>query len=81
VFKVTLDGGFEIQGNITQVDNAQAWLNDPAMLLRSSYPFMGYSQFITRSIYVGNVLYTFSNSRVQLNSLDDLSVLAKIDLN
>jgi inhibitor of cysteine peptidase len=79
VFKVTASG-FELQGNITQVDDAAAWLNDPSMLYLSRYQFMGYEQFINRAIYIGNVLYTFSNSRVQLNSLDSLALIAKIDL-
>jgi uncharacterized secreted protein with C-terminal beta-propeller domain len=35
---------------------------------------------INRALYIDDVLYTFSQSRVQLNSLSDFSLLAKIDL-
>jgi inhibitor of cysteine peptidase len=79
VFKVTA-GGFELRGNITQVDNALTWFNDPSNPMRNSYSFINYNQFISRAVYIDNVLYTFSDSRVQLNSLDSLALIAKIDL-
>jgi uncharacterized secreted protein with C-terminal beta-propeller domain len=41
---------------------------------------MDYNHYISRSLYIGNVLYTFSQNRVQLNSLDNFAVLARIDL-
>jgi len=78
IFHVDLKSGLTLQGNVTQLDysalTAQSSLGIP-------YLYMNYNHFITRSIYIGNVLYTFSESRVQLNSLSDLSLIAQVDLN
>lgn len=66
VYKFNLDG-YELKGRIThRVDNineTEEWL------------WRGYysSADISRSLYIGNVLYTISNSMVKMNSLDDLS--------
>jgi inhibitor of cysteine peptidase len=83
-FRVTLDGGFQVLGNVTQLDNAEALMADPSLPMRSNYQWVDYHQFITRAMYIdqpsGTVLYTFSDSRVQLNSLDNFALLAKIDL-
>jgi uncharacterized secreted protein with C-terminal beta-propeller domain len=81
IFKVSLTKGFELQGNITQMDNAAALMNDPALITRSSYQWVDYNHFITRSLYIENVLYTLSETRVQLNSLDTFEQIARIDLN
>ena len=37
--------------------------------------------WIERARTIDNTLYTISNSRVQLNNLDNFALLAKIDLN
>lgn len=36
--------------------------------------------WIQRALYIGNTLYTISDSRVQLNSLDNFALLAEINL-
>ncbi len=81
VFNVDLTNGLTLRGNVTQMDNASALLADPSLAMMNSYQWIQSSQFITRSTYIGNVLYTFSDTRVQLNSLDDFALLAQIDLN
>ena len=81
IYDVTISGGFVLKGNVTQMDNAAALLNDPSLAMMSSYQWINYNQFITRSLYIDNVLYTFSQTRVQLNSLDNFALLAKIELN
>ena len=63
------------------MDNAAALMNDPALITRSSYQWVDYNHFITRSLYIENVLYTLSETRVQLNSLDNFEQIARIDLN
>jgi inhibitor of cysteine peptidase len=80
IFKVSLTKGFELKGNVTQMDNAAALMNDPALITRSSYQWIDYNHFITRSLYIQNVLYTLSETRVQLNSLDNFEQIARIDL-
>jgi uncharacterized secreted protein with C-terminal beta-propeller domain len=81
VFKVDLTNGITIQGNITQLDNAAAYLANPSLAAAGSYPWNESQYFITRSLYINNVLYTVSQNRVQLNNLSDLNLLTKIDLN
>jgi inhibitor of cysteine peptidase len=81
IFNVSVNGGFVLRGNVTQMDNAAAVLANPSLIMMSSYQWMEYNHFINRAVYIGNVLYTFSQSRVQLNSLDNFALLAKIDLN
>ena len=82
VFDVTLTGGFVVRGNVTQIDNAEALLANPSLAIRSDYYYgIDDNQWITRALYIGNTLYTVSNSRVQLNSLDNFALIAKIDLN
>lgn len=81
IFEVGVDDGFEVRGNVTQFDHAASLLSDPTLPIRSDYRWIDYNHYIERSIYIDNVLYTFSESRVQLNSLDDFSLIAKIELN
>lgn len=80
IFEVSVDGGIVIKGNVTQLDNAEALLTNPALLTVSSHQYLNYNQFINREVYIGNVLYTFSDSRIQLNSLTDYTTIAQIDL-
>ncbi len=80
IFKVSVSGGIEIQGNVSQLDNANALLADPSLAAQSSYQWINYDQFITRSLYIGNTLYTLSDTAVQLNSLSDFSLIAKVPL-
>ena len=80
VFNVDLTNGITIQGNITQLDNAQAYLANPSLAAAGSYPWNESQYFITRSLYINNVLYTVSQNRVQLNNLSDLSLLDQVEL-
>jgi uncharacterized secreted protein with C-terminal beta-propeller domain len=80
VFKVTLTGGFEVRGNVTQLSSEQL-----ANLAQGGYYYYGsydngYNYWITRSLYIGNTLYTISNARVQLNSLTDMALQATVEL-
>jgi uncharacterized secreted protein with C-terminal beta-propeller domain len=81
VFDVTLTNGFVLRGNVTQMDNADAIMANPYLLMDISYQWMDYWHFINRALYIEDTLYTFSANRVQLNSLDDFALIAKIDLN
>jgi inhibitor of cysteine peptidase len=80
VFNINLSG-LTIRGNITQMNNADALMANPSLAAMNSYMWTDSNHFVTRSLFIGNVLYTFSDSRVQLNNLSDLSFIAKIDLN
>jgi uncharacterized secreted protein with C-terminal beta-propeller domain len=58
VYSLTLSGGFELKGTISQID---AQVN----------PSMDMNSWITRALYIDNTLYTVSEEKLQLNSLTD----------
>jgi len=68
VFNITPDKGIVFRGGITQLQNGQlpTWQDNYL--------------FITRTLYIGNVLYTISNNVMQMNSLTDLSELGSVSL-
>jgi len=68
VFNITPDKGFVFRGGITQLQSGQlpTWQDN--------------NLFITRTLYIGNVLYTISNNMVEMNSLTDLSELGSVGL-
>ena len=68
VFNITLSG-FEFRGGITHQDNN-----------RENY-YGDYNKNVNRALYIGNILYTLSNTKVNLNNLTDLSQIATIQLN
>jgi uncharacterized secreted protein with C-terminal beta-propeller domain len=78
VFSVSTSGGINLKGTITHIDSAL--LNSQGQLKSPTDYYNTYNQWITRSLYIGNTLYTVSNSNIQLNSLTDLSKIATINL-
>ena len=83
IFEVTKTGGFVVKGNVTQVDNAEFYLRQPSLAIKNDYSlqWIDYDQWINRALYIENTLYTVSNSRVQLNSLENFGLIAQIGLN
>lgn len=72
VYHLTLEDGFQLQGRITHQDGTA----EP-----TTYWYWGNSNTdITRSLYIGDTLYTISQSKVKANSLTDLSEQASISL-
>ena len=68
VFNVTTQSGLVFRGGITHVPNGE---------LPSYY---NNSLFVTRSLYISNVLYTVSSGMVKMNSLSDLSEIGSVSL-
>jgi uncharacterized secreted protein with C-terminal beta-propeller domain len=68
VFIITPDNGIIFKGGITQLQNGQlpTWQDN--------------NLFITRTLYIGNVLYTISNNTVKMNNLTDLSEVGSVSL-
>src|SRR5207249_7862435 len=68
VLQLPPQNGHHLKGRITQLQNGQlpTWQDN--------------NLFITRTLYIGNVLYTISNSKVQVNSLSDLSEIGSVSL-
>jgi len=68
VYNLTLKGGFTLKGKITHYDTTDAFQ-------KSGQYFYGGQGEITRSLFIGNVLYTISQSRLQLNDLTTMATL------
>ncbi|VVB60249.1 Beta propeller domain protein [uncultured archaeon] len=76
VYRLSLENGFEYKGRITHqtVEEIQQQTNDYYWYWGSS------STDITRTLFIGDVIYTISDSMVKMNNLEDLSDIASIDL-
>ncbi len=68
VFSVNPDEGIVFRGGITHLQNGEApsWDNT--------------NRFVTRSLFIGDVLYTVSPAMVKMNSLTDLTGLGSVTL-
>jgi len=70
VFNLSPVNGFVFRGELSHQDSASS----------STWGYNYMADVITRSLYIDNTLYTVSNNRVQLNSLDNLALVAKVNL-
>jgi len=64
VFKITLDDGLVLKGNVTHLE-PETGTGD-------------YNHFVKRAVYIENVLYTISDAKVKMNSLQDLTFIKEI---
>ena len=72
VFNISREGGIQLRGRVTHVD-------DPQDFLKSGYWFES-DLSVERSLYIEDVLYTFSFNLIKMNSLVDLNELSTVDL-
>ena len=79
VFNLNPTSGFTLQGTISHLNstefNSQGFLND------SSTYYNSQNDYITRALYIGNTLYTVSNSEVKLTDLTTMTQIGEVDLN
>jgi uncharacterized secreted protein with C-terminal beta-propeller domain len=66
VFNITLSNGLVLKGNITHQ-------NDSVYYFDSNY-------WVTRALYIENVLYTMSNNKIKMNDLETLALINAIEL-
>jgi inhibitor of cysteine peptidase len=78
VFSLTAEAGFTLKGTITHLDSPL--LNSQGQLTNSNDYYKTQNQWIMRSLYIGNTLYTISNGEVKLNSLTDMNQIAQVAL-
>jgi inhibitor of cysteine peptidase len=72
IFDISLDEGLVLKGRITH-------LEDDSDLMKNGYYFS--SPFsVKRSLYIDNVLYTISEKKIKMNSLEDLEQINEIEL-
>ncbi|MDH5636819.1 MAG: beta-propeller domain-containing protein, partial [Candidatus Bathyarchaeota archaeon] len=72
VFNISIDEGLVLRGGITHLEN------DTELMKSGYYFFSPYS--VKRSLYIDNVLYTISDQRIKINSLEDLGEINEIEL-
>ena len=72
VYEVSMENGIVLKGRITHMDNE-------ADLTSQNYPYH-YRQLVKRCGFIGDNLYTISDSKVIINSLADFSELKSISL-
>jgi inhibitor of cysteine peptidase len=75
VFNLNLQSGFNLKGTVTHLSNPDntGYFND------TTY-YNSQNNLVTRSFYIGNTLYTISNSEVKLNNLTDLAQTGEVSL-
>jgi uncharacterized secreted protein with C-terminal beta-propeller domain len=72
VFNISIEEGLVFKGGITHLENNSD-------LLKSGYYFSSpYS--VKRALYIDNVLYTISDKKIKMNSLEDLEEIKEIRL-
>jgi inhibitor of cysteine peptidase len=72
VFDISIDDGLQIRGRITHIDDLSE--------LEEGYYYY-YSPFaVERSLYIDDVLYTISQARIKMNSLEDLAYINEVEL-
>lgn len=65
VFNITLSDGLALKGNVTHQEVTNGW----------------YSEYwVKRALYIENVLYTVSDKKIKMNSLEDLVFIKEIEL-
>ena len=69
VFDISIDGGLQLRGRITHYD-------DPSQVENYYYG----ANSVQRSLYIDNVLYTISEAKIKMNSLEDLSYINELVL-
>jgi uncharacterized secreted protein with C-terminal beta-propeller domain len=70
VFDLSVDSGFVLKGRITHSESTSD----------QSYYWYGNNDSIKRSFYIEEVLYTFSNNKLKMNRLGDLSDINELSL-
>jgi inhibitor of cysteine peptidase len=75
VYHLSLENGFDYQGRITHQTS------DQMQQSADYYWYWGSSSTdITRTLFIGDVLYTISDSMVKMNNLGDLSEISSISI-
>jgi len=72
VFNTSLDQGLTLRGRITHIENDTDFM-------KSDY-FAPSPYFVKRSLYIGNVLYTISDKKIKMNSLENLAEINEVEL-
>jgi uncharacterized secreted protein with C-terminal beta-propeller domain len=66
VFNITISDGITLRGNVTHQENSTVYWD-------STY-------WVKRALYIENVLYSISDKKIKMNSLDDLREIKEIPI-
>jgi uncharacterized secreted protein with C-terminal beta-propeller domain len=66
VFNITISDGITLRGNVTHQENSTVYWD-------STY-------WVKRALYIENVLYSISDKKIKMNSLDDLMEIKEIPI-
>jgi uncharacterized secreted protein with C-terminal beta-propeller domain len=69
VFTINLDEGISLHGKITHEQDTA----------RDYWEYQSYS-YVSRSLYIGNVLYTISSEMIKMNTLNTLNEITSLAL-
>lgn len=72
VYDVSLEGGFQLKGRVTHAD--------ANLSQESGYGYYGSDDAVRRALYIGDNLYTVSETRIKVNRLDDLGDVTTVQL-
>lgn len=72
VFNISLEKGLIFRGGITHLENNTD-------LLKSGYYFSS-AYSVKRALYIDNVLYTISDKKIKMNSLENLDEISELTL-
>ncbi|MEW6221948.1 MAG: beta-propeller domain-containing protein [Candidatus Hadarchaeota archaeon] len=77
VFHISAENGIVLKGTVSHQEDVTT--NNQIIQIKYS-PYWRYdpSRSVKRSLYIGNVLYTISDSMVKMNNLNDLSAINEV---
>jgi inhibitor of cysteine peptidase len=73
VFNISVDNGLQLKGRVTHIE-------DPTELEEYYYYYYYSPFFVIRSLYIDDVLYTISNTKIKMNNLDNLDYIDEVEL-
>ncbi|MHA1583424.1 MAG: beta-propeller domain-containing protein [Candidatus Baldrarchaeia archaeon] len=71
VFNISLEEGIVLRGKITHLENET---------ISTIYYYLYSPYMVKRALYIGNILYTISDRKIKMNSLDTLEEINEIKL-
>ena len=72
VFELTAEDGFELKGRVTHADSEQ--------FIKSGWYYRESATSVKRSLYMDDVLYTISESKIKMNKLRGLMEINEVEL-
>ena len=72
IFHISPDVGLGLEGRITHIESSAE--------LEQDYYYFDSSFSVTRSLYIGDVLYTISGAKIKMNDLENMDYINEVQL-